>query len=114
MMKMTSRLMACPLCLDCVPAKLGDAHGGNQSRRDDPSRLRLLAWCRRAQCRSAALSRTPTRGSPAHDGESGGQWRAVTAFTPSATDYALELFADHAIDGATSGAAEEDRCIKDR
>jgi hypothetical protein len=48
------------------------------------------------------------------DGESGGQWRAVTAFTPSATDYALELFADHAIDGATSGAAEEDRCIKDR
>src|SRR5262249_7993974 len=28
--------------------------------------------------------------------------------------YGLELFADHAIDGATPGAAEEDRCIQDR
>src|SRR6266478_3775694 len=27
MMKITSRLMACPLCLDCVPARLREADG---------------------------------------------------------------------------------------
>src|SRR5260370_8972291 len=56
MMKITSRLMACPCALTACRRRSATRRG-DQSWRDDPSRLRLLAWCRRAQCRSAALSR---------------------------------------------------------
>src|SRR5215831_8436939 len=52
MMKTTSRLIACSLCLHCVRATFGNVHRGINRGETIRRAHDLLAWCRRAQCRS--------------------------------------------------------------
>src|SRR5262249_11497431 len=110
MMKMTSRFMASPCALTACRQRSATPTGESIAARR-PVALWAGGWVARGEMPQRCLAPArpaahPPRSFSAHDGESGAQWRAVTAFTPPATDDALELFADHAIDGATAGAAE--------
>src|SRR5262245_53394670 len=119
MMKTTSRLMACPLCLDCVSATFGDTHRG--INRGETIRRAYDCWHDVAGRNVAALPCDRRR--PAADpskfhfpfaaaktGPIARRNSAHTVFDGSGS----KLFTDHAIDGATPGAAEEDRRIEDR
>src|SRR5262245_6682647 len=119
MMKTTSRLMACPCALTACPQRSATRRGESIAARRSValttagmmSQAAMSQRCRMADAgprliRPNFIFRSPPRKRAAS--------RAGTALTPSSTGRVLKRFADHAIDGATPGTAEEDRRIEDR
>src|SRR5262245_34827954 len=109
MMKTTSRLMACPCALTACPQRSATPTGESIAARRSVA-LTTAGMMSQAAMSQAAMSQ---RRRVADAGPRLIRQNFLFRSPPSA-GRVLKLFADHAIDGATPGAAEEDRRIEDR
>src|SRR6516162_5183030 len=84
-MKMTSRFMACPCALTACRQRSATPRGESIAARRSVALMAAGMVSRGAMSQRCLVADRPAAHPPqsfsAHDGESGGQWRAVTAFT---------------------------------